>query len=99
MRTLVRRAFVVDAPRAAAWEHLARVEEWPRWAPHITRMDLTPPGPLTPASRGVLHLRRGMTSTFRRTEFNPFHAWRWGGPFLWLAVGECARVRALCAAA
>jgi hypothetical protein len=86
MRTLVRRAFVVDASLAAAWEHLARVEEWPRWAPHIARVDLTPPGPLTPASRGVLHLRPGMTSTFRVTEFRPFHAWRWVGPFLWLTV-------------
>jgi Polyketide cyclase / dehydrase and lipid transport len=82
-------------PLAAAWAHLARVEEWPRWAPHITRVDLTPPGPLTPASRGVLHLRPGMTSTFRVTEFRPPHAWRWVGPFLWLTVDYDHRFEAL----
>ncbi len=79
MRTLVCREFVVDVPLAAAWDHLARVEEWPRWAPHITRVDLTLPGPLTPASQSVLHLRPGMTSIFRVTEFRTFHAWRCSG--------------------
>jgi hypothetical protein len=35
MRTLLLGEFVADVPLAASWEHLARVEEWPRWAPHV----------------------------------------------------------------
>src|SRR5262245_44658550 len=45
MVTLIQRAFVVDVPLLRAWEHLARVEQWPSWAAHIKRIDLRPPGP------------------------------------------------------
>jgi len=34
MITLLRREFVVEAPLAAAWQHLTQVEKWPNWARH-----------------------------------------------------------------
>ena len=86
MVTLIVREFTVDAPVRAAWDHLARLEQWPSWARHITRIDLKPPGQLGPQSAGVIHLARGIKSTFQMTEFRPYESWKWVGPFLWLTV-------------
>ncbi|MFL5339742.1 MAG: SRPBCC family protein [Gemmataceae bacterium] len=86
MATLIERVFVVDVPLRRAWEHLARVEQWPNWAPHIKRIELQPPGELGPQSQGVLHLTNGMKPAFRVTEFNPPRNWIWVGRFLWLTV-------------
>ena len=83
---LLRREFTVDVSLPRAWEHLARVEQWPSWAPHIKRIELQPPGELGPQSTGVLHLSNGMRPTFRMTEFNPPHNWKWVGSFLWATV-------------
>jgi hypothetical protein len=66
MVTLIQRAFVVAVPVAKAWEHLARVEQWPSWAAHIKRIELLPPGQLGPQSTGVIHLADGMTPAFRK---------------------------------
>lgn len=86
MITLLRREFIVDAPRERAWQHLARVEQWPSWATHIRRIELQPAGELGPSSTGVIHLRNGLTSAFSMTEFHPNRNWKWVGPFLWLTV-------------
>jgi polyketide cyclase/dehydrase/lipid transport protein len=102
MVTLLTREFTVDAGLARAWEHLARIEQWPSWAPHIKRIELQPPGELGPQSTGVIHLAGGITSAFRMTEFNPplknsvgglrnnsvggLRNWKWAGPFLWITV-------------
>jgi hypothetical protein len=86
MVTLIRREFTVDVPLPRAWEHLARIEEWPSWAPHIKRIELQPPGDLSPQSMGVIHLSNGLKPAFRVTEFNPPHNWKWVGFFLWLTV-------------
>jgi Polyketide cyclase / dehydrase and lipid transport len=86
MVTLIQREFTVGVPRHKAWEHLARVEQWPSWAPHIKRIDLSPPGQLGPQSTGVLHLANGMKPAFRVTDFNPPRNWIWVGRFLWLTV-------------
>ena len=86
MVTLIRREFTVGVPLQKAWEHLARVEQWPSWAAHIKRIDLEPPGQLGPQSTGVIHLANGMKPAFRMTEFNPPRNWKWVGPFLWLTV-------------
>ena len=86
MVTLIERQFTVAAPLPKAWEHLARVEQWPSWAPHIKRLELNPPGDLGPQSTGVLHLANGMKPAFRVTEFNPPRNWTWVGRFLWLTV-------------
>jgi uncharacterized membrane protein len=45
MVELLRREFVVDAPRDVAWEWLSRVESWPSWAKHIKAARLSPDGP------------------------------------------------------
>ncbi|MFN8492459.1 MAG: SRPBCC family protein [Caldilineaceae bacterium] len=86
MLELIRREFTVDAPLARAWQHLAQVEQWPTWAKHIHRVELTPKGELTHDTKGSFHLRNGLRSTFQMTEFNPMRNWQWVGPFLWLTV-------------
>jgi len=86
MVTLITREFTVEAGRAHAWEHLARIEQWPSWAPHIKRIEQRPPGQLGPQSTGVIYLAGGITSAFRMTEFNPPRNWKWAGPFLWITV-------------
>lgn len=35
MVTLIQRELTVGVPSQRAWDHLARVEQWPSWAPHI----------------------------------------------------------------
>src|SRR5262249_26886871 len=85
-RLLIRRDFVVSAPIRAAWDHLARVEEWPSWARHIRRIDLTPAGELGPTSAGVIRLENGIKWRFQVTEFSRRGHWTWVGRFLWLTV-------------
>ncbi len=83
----IRRQFVVEASESVAWQHLAQVTRWPTWAKHIRRIELFPDGEITQGSSGTtIHLKNGMKSTFRMTEFNPGCNWKWIGPFLWLTV-------------
>jgi Polyketide cyclase / dehydrase and lipid transport len=86
MITLLRREFVVELPPEKAWEHLARVEEWPSWAKHIRQVRVQPPGALGPNSTGFLQLCNGLKPAFTVTEFNPTRNWKWVGAFLWLTV-------------
>jgi hypothetical protein len=86
MTTLLRREFIVNRPIEKAWQHLARVEQWPSWAKHIKQVQVQPPGELGPQSTGHLHLTNGMKPAFRVTEFNPYRNWKWVGAFLWLTV-------------
>jgi carbon monoxide dehydrogenase subunit G len=78
-RTVVERVFDVAVPPDEAWRRLAEVERWPEWAPHITSVTVTPPGPLTPASSGSLRLRRLGTTTFRMSAWEPPLRWEWTG--------------------
>lgn len=86
MIRLLTRTFEVPVALPVAWRALARVEEWPRWAGHIRRVDVDPPGPIGPRSSGTLHLRGGLRSTFRMREYRENESWKWVGPFLWLTV-------------
>ena len=86
MVTLIRREFTVSISLQKAWDHLARIEEWPSWAPHMKRVELRPPGELGPESSGVIHLTNGMKPAFRMTEYDPPRSWKWVGPFLWTTV-------------
>jgi hypothetical protein len=102
MITLLVREFTVNLGLHQAWDHLARIEDWPRWARHIRKIDLQPPGELGPQSTGVIHLTNGIQSAFRMTEFNPprsdpagglrsdsaggLRNWKWVGPILWLTI-------------
>jgi len=95
MITLLQREFTVDVPLARAWDHLARIEEWPSWARHIKQIELRPPGELGPQSTGVIHLTNGIQSAFRMTEFNPPRNWKWVGPILWGTVIYDHRFEAL----
>lgn len=86
MITLLRREFIVNRPIETAWQHLARIEEWPSWARHIQRIEMQPPGELGPKSTGFIHLRNGVKPAFTVTEFNPYRNWKWVGKFLWATV-------------
>ena len=82
----LRREFTVNLSVEKAWQHLARVEQWPSWAKHIEQVEVQPPGELGPQSTGRLHLTNGLKPVFRMTEFNPHRNWKWVGGFLWLTV-------------
>ena len=82
----LRREFTVDLPVEKAWQHLARVEQWPSWAKHMKQVEVQPPGDLGPKSTGRFHLTNGLKPVFKMTEFNPYHNWKWVGGFLWLTV-------------
>ncbi len=86
MIELLRREFEVAAPIDSAWRCLARVEQWPTWARHIKRIDVSPPGEIGPNSTGAIRLSNGIKSTFAMTEFNPPRNWKWAGKFLWLTI-------------
>ena len=75
----VRRAFDVDVPVDEAWHVLGDVERWPEWAPHITSVTVSPPGPLGPESNGALHIRRLGRTTFRMSAWEPPSRWEWVG--------------------
>jgi hypothetical protein len=80
--SLVRREFIVEAPRQRAWDHLANVEAWTSWARHIKRVTLDPPGPLTSRSAGSFRLAGAARSTFRMEQYEPPTRWQWVGRFL-----------------
>ena len=82
----LRRVFMVELPVERAWQHLARVEQWPSWAKHITQVEVEPPGELGPQTTGRMLLANGLKPVWRVTEFNPHHNWKWVGNFLWLTV-------------
>ncbi len=82
----LRREFTVGLPVQEAWQHLARVEQWPTWAKHIKQVEVQPPGELGPESTGRFHLTNGFKPVFTMTEFNPYRNWKWVGGFLWLTV-------------
>src|SRR5262245_38817766 len=86
MAPLIRREFTVRVPLQAAWDHLAHLERWPSWAPHIKRIELPPPGEVGRQSTGVIHLTNGLRPVFRVTGFNPPRHWEWVGGLLWPTV-------------
>ena len=86
MITLLRREFTAELPLEKAWQHLARVEQWPSWAKHIKQVDVRPPGELGPQSTGRMQLTNGLKPVWTVTEFNPHRNWKWVGNFLWLTV-------------
>jgi hypothetical protein len=78
-RAAVERSFVVAAPVGVAWARLAEVERWPEWAPHISSVTVSPPGPLGRSSSGALHIRRLGSNTFRMSAWQPPDRWEWTG--------------------
>jgi carbon monoxide dehydrogenase subunit G len=82
----VRRVFEVDVPRDEAWRRLADIGRWPEWAPHITAVTVSPPGPLGPGSTGALHIRRLGRTTFRMSTWVPPDRWEWSGGFPGLRI-------------
>ncbi len=83
---LLRREFTVELPLEKAWQHLARVEQWPSWAKHIKRVELQPAGELGLKSTGRMLLTNGLKPAWTVTEFNLYRNWIWVGDFLWLTI-------------
>ena len=75
----VERAFDVDVGRITAWSRLSEVARWPEWAPHITKVGLSPDGPLGPSSTGTLTIRRLGRNAFCMTAWEPPERWEWTG--------------------
>jgi uncharacterized membrane protein len=86
MRTLIDRAFEVEAGLERCWQHVAAIETWPSWARHIRSIEVTPPGALTADTEGLIRLTNGVRSHFRMTDLRPGQSWTWEGGFLWLRV-------------
>ncbi len=82
LKRIVEKSFIVRAPLEVAWNHLARVEEWPSWAKHIRSAEQSPPGALSLHSRATLRLTNGVRTTFQMIEFDPPRHWKWTGSFL-----------------
>ena len=95
MIRLIERQFEVAVATDVAWKFVGRLAEWPKWARHIRRIDVTPPGELCATSAGAIVLRNGIRSTFRMTEFSPPRSWKWSGPLLWLTVHYDHRFEAI----
>jgi hypothetical protein len=95
MITLLCREFTVELRLETAWQHLARVQQWPSWAKHIKQVELQPSGELGLESTGRLHLTNGLKPAWRVTEFNPYCNWKWVGGFLWLTVNYDHRFKEL----
>jgi hypothetical protein len=80
MKERMRRTFAVDAPLETVWDYIARPEAWPAtWAHHIRRVACDPHGVATAETRGVIHMKGGMSSKLRMIDFNPGRNWKWGG--------------------
>ena len=92
---LLRREFMVELSLEKAWQHLARVEQWPSWAKHIKQVEMQPPGDLRLGSTGRMVLTNGLKPAWKVTEFDPYRNWKWIGGFLWLTVYYDHRFEAL----
>jgi hypothetical protein len=78
-RTAIHRAFTVEVPLNVAWDHLANIECWPSWAQHIKRVEISPSGPVTDRSTGILRVKQGGKLRFRTTEYRFLRHWIWRG--------------------
>jgi Polyketide cyclase / dehydrase and lipid transport len=87
MQRLLERTFAVEAAAERAWAELVAAEQWPSWARHLRRVQVTPPGPVGPGSSATLKLTNRTKATVRVTEFQDGRRFRWEGSFLWLGLG------------
>jgi uncharacterized protein YndB with AHSA1/START domain len=87
MQRLLERTFLVEATAERAWAELVAAQQWPRWARHLRRVEVTPPGPVGPGSSATLKLSNHTTATVKVTEFQDGRRFRWEGSFLWLGLG------------
>ncbi len=79
---LIDESFTVAVSLRAAWDHLAKVENWPTWAGHIKSVAKTPAGPLSLDTGAILRLTNGVTSNFKMIELEPMRHWKWRGSLL-----------------
>jgi hypothetical protein len=87
MKRLLERTFPVEAAAERTWAELIAAEQWPRWAPHLRSVQVTPPGPVGPGSSATLRLKNRTRASVRVTEFEDGRRFRWEGSFLWMDLG------------
>jgi uncharacterized membrane protein len=87
MKRLLERTFAVDATAERAWAELIAAEQWPKWAPHLRSVEVTPPGPVVAGSSAKLKLQNRTSARVRVTKFEPGRRFRWDGSFLWMRLG------------
>jgi Polyketide cyclase / dehydrase and lipid transport len=92
MKRLLTRTFTVDTSPEQTWEALTAAADWPRWAHHIRRVELTPPGPVGPTTKAVIRLTNGTSAKVSVTEFLDGRRFRWAGTFLWLDLAYDHRI-------
>jgi hypothetical protein len=80
-----RREIVVDVPRQVAWNHFAKVREWPSWLKSMSSVDLSPDDTLGPDTVATLHMGSTAT-TFRMAEWDPPNHWMWTSRVLWFTL-------------
>lgn len=63
----------IDASPEKIWIMLSNLEEWPRWAPKIKRVEIVSPGPLGVNSQLRIKVKAGVAVKLRMTitEFVP----------------------------
>jgi uncharacterized membrane protein len=84
MLNVRRSAFIVNAPRAAAWEHVTQLAAWPTWASQVRAVDVEPDGELAPGTRCHVRYRSGLRATYEIVEVVPGQSFTWTGKLLWL---------------
>lgn len=75
----VERAFSVTVAPLEAWEKLVQVGRWPQWAPHISRVEVSPGPELGQDSTGTLWIRGLGRTSFRMSAWEPPQRWEWVG--------------------
>lgn len=70
MHRMLERSFYVAAAPAVVWRALIDAADWPTWATHLRRVEVTPRGPVGPSSTARLHLTNGTSATVAVTEFD-----------------------------
>ncbi len=86
MITFFHREFDVKITIELAWQHLAKVEQWPTWARHLKRINLEPPGMLRLNSILHFELKNGVKMSYKVIEFDPRLYWKRSGRFLWFTI-------------
>jgi len=86
MITFFHREFDVDVPLELAWQHLAKVGQWPTWARHLKRIYVEPPGELKLKSVLRFELKNGVKMSYKVIELDPPRHWKRSGQFLWFTI-------------
>lgn len=78
----VDRLVAVDASLTDTWQTLIDAEKWPEWAPHVRKIDVSPPGKVDRNTSATIRFTSGRSMHVVVTEFRPGRSFRWTGRLL-----------------